>query len=163
VTKPPKKNGKDNGESEPLGELTLEGTMELMKSEDLDELEITEGGAHLKLVRESRRFLAPRGGMPVFHEASGTEAGSSKPAEEEGIPVKSPIAGIFYRAASPATPPFVNEGDAVVPGKTLCIIEAMKVMNEISSPAAGTVIKIKVENGKPVEANQVLFLLAPTK
>ena len=136
--------------------------MELMKSENLDELEITEGGAHLKLVRESRHLVSQRGGHAVYEGGGGEEA-VPKSVDEGLEPVKSPIAGVFYRAPGPSSPIFVSEGDTVSPGKTLCIIEAMKVMNEISSPMAGVVKKIKVENGKPVEANQVLFLLAPTK
>ena len=75
--------------------------------------------------------------------------------------INSPIVGTFYRAPSPEAEPFVEVGSHVVPGQTLCIVEAMKVMNEIESDIAGTVVEILVENGKPVEYNQTLMLIKP--
>jgi acetyl-CoA carboxylase biotin carboxyl carrier protein len=78
---------------------------------------------------------------------------------EDGTPVKAPIAGVFYRARSPQSPAFVNVGDSVTSEQPMCIIEAMKVMNEIIAGASGRVEKILVENGKPVEAGQMLFIL----
>jgi biotin carboxyl carrier protein len=75
--------------------------------------------------------------------------------------IRSPIVGTFYRAPAPDAEPFVQVGSHVTPGTTLCIIEAMKLMNEIQSDIAGTVVKILVENGQPVEYNQVLFLIEP--
>lgn len=74
--------------------------------------------------------------------------------------IVSPIVGTFYRAPAPDAEPFVKVGDHVVPGQTLCIVEAMKLMNEIESDVAGTVVKILVENGQPVEYNQPLFEIA---
>ena len=80
------------------------------------------------------------------------------PAEEPGIHyVTSPIVGTFYRASSPTAAPFVSPGDYVKPGQTLCIIEAMKLMNEIESDLAGEVVKVLVENGTPVEYGERLF------
>ncbi|GBD06270.1 Biotin carboxyl carrier protein of acetyl-CoA carboxylase [bacterium HR21] len=75
--------------------------------------------------------------------------------------IRSPIVGTFYRAPAPDAEPFVQLGSHVTPGTTLCIIEAMKLMNEIQSDVAGTVVKICVENGQPVEYNQLLFLIEP--
>lgn len=75
--------------------------------------------------------------------------------------INSPIVGTFYRSPSPDADPFVEVGSHVVPGQTLCIVEAMKVMNEIESDIAGTVVEILVENGKPVEYNQTLMLIKP--
>jgi len=75
--------------------------------------------------------------------------------------INSPIVGTFYRAPSPEAEPFVEVGSHVVPGQTLCLVEAMKVMNEIESDVAGTVVEILVENGKPVEYNQTLMLIKP--
>ena len=75
--------------------------------------------------------------------------------------VRSPIVGTFYRAASPAADPFVSVGDHVAAGQTLCIIEAMKVMNEIEAEFGGTIKEVLVENGSPVEAEAVLFLVDP--
>ncbi|MEO1961117.1 MAG: acetyl-CoA carboxylase biotin carboxyl carrier protein, partial [Paracoccus sp. (in: a-proteobacteria)] len=73
--------------------------------------------------------------------------------------IKSPLVGTFYRAPAPGAPPFVEEGDIVSPGQVLCIIEALKVMNEIESDVRGKVVKILVENGQPVEYGQPLFLI----
>lgn len=75
--------------------------------------------------------------------------------------ITSPIVGTFYRAPSPESEPFVEVGSHVVPSQTLCIVEAMKVMNEIESDIAGTIVEILVENGKPVEYNQTLMLIKP--
>ncbi|MBK3331553.1 acetyl-CoA carboxylase biotin carboxyl carrier protein [Persephonella atlantica] len=76
--------------------------------------------------------------------------------------IKSPLVGTFYRAPSPGAPPFVEEGDIVSKGQVLCIIEALKVMNEIESDINGRVVKILVENGQPVEFGQELFYIEPT-
>ncbi|MGQ9819581.1 MAG: acetyl-CoA carboxylase biotin carboxyl carrier protein [Candidatus Kapaibacteriales bacterium] len=75
--------------------------------------------------------------------------------------IVSPIVGTFYRSPSPDSEPFVEVGSRVTPGQTICIVEAMKVMNEIESDVAGTVVEILVENGKPVEYNQTLMLIKP--
>ncbi|WP_293442550.1 acetyl-CoA carboxylase biotin carboxyl carrier protein [Persephonella sp.] len=75
--------------------------------------------------------------------------------------IKSPLVGTFYRAPSPGAPPFVEEGDTVSKGQVLCIIEALKVMNEIESDINGKVVKILVENGQPVEYGQELFYIEP--
>jgi len=89
---------------------------------------------------------------------------SSKP-QEEGCPgcveVRAPIVGTFYRAPAPDAPPYVKEGDRVEKGQVLCIIEAMKLMNEIESEVSGIVKKILVQNGEPVEYGQPLFLIQP--
>jgi len=79
--------------------------------------------------------------------------------EEKLHVIKSPLVGTFYRAPAPGAPPFVEEGDIVSPGQVLCIIEALKVMNEIESDVKGKVVKILVENGEPVEYGQPLFLI----
>jgi len=84
------------------------------------------------------------------------------PAEAEAIYVKSPIVGTFYEAGSPGSPPFVKVGDRVTPGQVLCIIESMKLMNEIESEASGTVVAKLVENGRPVEYGESLFAVQPS-
>lgn len=158
----PKNNKKTNPSfTERLNELS-----QIMGTENLQELEVTDEGFHVKLVRRSRENVVSH---PVFHASAPTSLSSpkkevkGKAQEVEGTPVPAPIAGVFYRSPSPSSPSFVKEGDVVAPGKALCIIEAMKVMNEITSPSAGRVIKILVENGKPVEANQTLFILGPVE
>ncbi len=98
---------------------------------------------------------APAGGAPTFvGEAGGDEA----PA---GTVVKSPIVGTFYRAPDPNSPSFVNVGDRVKVGQVLCIIEAMKLMNEIEAEFAGEIVKIHVENGQPVQYGDALFTVRP--
>ena len=82
------------------------------------------------------------------------------PPEPEGHMVKSPMVGTFYRAATPGAKPFVEVGDAVQAGDTLCIIEAMKLMNEIEADNSGTVKQILVENGQPVEFDEPMFVIA---
>jgi len=83
------------------------------------------------------------------------------PRVEEGVTVKSPIVGTFYRAPDPTAPPFVKEGDRVKKGQVLCIVEAMKLMNEIESEVDGEILRILVENGHPVEFGQELFAIRP--
>ena len=80
-------------------------------------------------------------------------------AEPEGHPVKAPMVGTFYRAGSPGAPAFVEVGQSVKQGDTLCIIEAMKLMNEIEADASGTIKAILVDNGQPVEFDQPLFII----
>jgi acetyl-CoA carboxylase biotin carboxyl carrier protein len=90
----------------------------------------------------------------------------AKPAAQESsgkktVEIKSPMIGTFYRSASPDAPPFVNVGDKITKGQTVCIIEAMKLFNEIESEFSGTVVKVLVENATPVEYDQVLFVVEP--
>jgi len=99
-------------------------------------------------------------------KSAGTTTDEKKKEEKQEIStgkkyheIRSPIVGTFYRAPSPGAPPFVEKGDKVKKGQVLCIVEAMKVMNEIESDVDGTVVDILVENAQPVEYNQVLFLI----
>ena len=92
------------------------------------------------------------------------QAAPKAPAETSGkktIEIKSPMIGTFYRSSSPDTPPFVSVGDKISKGQTVCIIEAMKLFNEIESEFSGTVVKVMVENATPVEYDQVLFVVEP--
>lgn len=83
------------------------------------------------------------------------------PAKPKGVPVKSPMIGTFYRSTSPESPMFVNVGDRVEVGQTVCIVEAMKLFNEIESEVSGTIIQVCVENANPVEYDQPLFIVDP--
>ncbi len=95
--------------------------------------------------------------------AAGPGQASAAPAQETGYtPIVAPMVGTFYRSAKPDTAPFVNEGDDIQVGQTVCILEAMKLFNEIPSEVAGRIIRILVENGTPVEYGQPLFLVDPT-
>jgi acetyl-CoA carboxylase biotin carboxyl carrier protein len=95
-------------------------------------------------------------------DAPAAAAPAAAPAAEEGLVViKSPIVGTFYEASSPGAPAYVKEGDTVSVGQVLCIVEAMKLMNEIESDTAGTIVKVLVSNGQPVEYGQSLFKVRP--
>lgn len=95
---------------------------------------------------------------PVQQQAP---AKTEKPAATKGVDIKSPMIGTFYRTSNPDSPPFVAVGDKVSKGQTVCIIEAMKLFNEIESEVSGTIIKVMVENSSPVEYDQVLFVVEP--
>jgi len=137
----------------------LKEIISIFESSSLSELEIEEKGTRFKLTKkisqESMESIPLRGKEKPSHKE-----GKEKVKEEmKLVSVKSPLVGTFYRSPSPEESPFVEVGDEVNPGQTLCIIEAMKVMNEITSDVKGKVSKILVENGQPVEYDQELFLL----
>jgi acetyl-CoA carboxylase biotin carboxyl carrier protein len=142
----------------------LEQLIKLFESSTLTELEIDEEGSRVTLGRAKEQqamFMPQMGGYPMQQQAA--PAPSAAPVASEPSAktheVKSPIVGTLYRAPSPDADPYVQVGQQVENGTTLCIIEAMKLMNEIESDAAGKIIKILVENGQPVEYGQPLFLL----
>lgn len=147
----------------PGGPDALQRYYALMRERDLSELEIRDGDFYLKL---SRAVASPMAWHPPAHPthapvAAAPAAAAAVPAKPAGHPVASPLAGVFYRSPSPSAPPFVKEGDKVAFGDVLCIVEAMKVMNEIRADRPGVLRKIVAENGKPVSAGQDLFLLDP--
>jgi len=135
----------------------LKQLIELLKETDITELQIERDGVKVKIKRE--KILSPIE-MPKF---STIQERVTREAEEETrlITVTSPIVGTFYRAPSPESDPFVEAGSRVKKGQVLCIIEAMKLMNEIESEVDGIVIKVLVENGQPVEYGEPLFLIEP--
>ena len=103
---------------------------------------------------------------PAVVPAAAVPATSVTPSDEAApsstVEIKSPMIGTFYRSANPETPPFVNVGDVVSAGQTVCIVEAMKLFNEIESEVSGTIVKVLVENGTPVEYDQPLYLVDPS-
>jgi acetyl-CoA carboxylase biotin carboxyl carrier protein len=126
----------------------LKKLIRIVKDEDISGLAIEEKGVKYEVRREKG------------HSASPTSAPSEEAKEEDGlVAIVSPMVGTFYRAPSPEAPPFVEVGDDVEPGKVVCIIEAMKLFNEIEAEVKGNVVKILAENGKPVEYGQKLFLI----
>jgi acetyl-CoA carboxylase biotin carboxyl carrier protein len=144
-------------EGNPKGTGTdLERYYDVMRTHDLTELEIREGSLYVKLSRAVAQAPVP---LMVSHAAPVAKA----PVVEKKSyhPVTSPLGGIFYRSPGPNTASFVKEGDKVAFGDVLCIVEAMKVMNEIRSDRPGIVHKIVGENGKPVSPGQELFQLDP--
>ena len=93
--------------------------------------------------------------------ATATPPAASTESGARTVEIKSPMSGTFYRSSSPDTPPFVSVGDKITKGQTVCIIEAMKLFNEIESEVSGTIVKIMVENATPVEYDQILFVVEP--
>jgi acetyl-CoA carboxylase biotin carboxyl carrier protein len=151
-------NGKENPLSNGLKK-EISSLYELMRNEKLEELEIEEEDFYVYLKRKGKTVLrAVPQAVPSFQGGAGQEQSAGE-AQGYGETIKSPIMGVFYRAPSPSSPSFVKEGDVVVPGKNLCIIEAMKVMNEIKTEFKVRVVKILVENGNPVTAGQDLFVV----
>jgi acetyl-CoA carboxylase biotin carboxyl carrier protein len=147
----------------------LKALLRLMEGNDVEELEIEEGGRRVRIRRRSGHGpVPPAATIPVPHATFPTSVTSSvlpptAPAAEAAglIPVESPMVGTFYRAPAPGAEPYVKEGDLVQKGTVVCIIEAMKLMNEIEAEVKGRVARIMVENGQPVEFGQTLFLLGP--
>jgi acetyl-CoA carboxylase biotin carboxyl carrier protein len=146
----------------------LKTLIELVETSGIAELEIQEGEERVRITRATASAAqsvtvqtaqhAAAANPPVALPATGATA-ETPPAEPEGHHVKSPMVGTFYRSATPGSKPFVEIGDTVEEGATLCIIEAMKLMNEIESDKAGVVKAILTENGQPVEFGQPLFLI----
>lgn len=135
----------------------------LMNENDLTELEMERDGLKIRLKKKAGEIcseileqrptsLVP---SPGGEEKLETESG-------EMIEIKALMVGTFYRAPSPDAPPFVDVGEEIEPDKVICVIEAMKLMNEIKSEVKGKIVKVLVENGHPVEFGQVLFLVEPT-
>ena len=132
------------------------------------EIEITEGEEAVRISRYPANVPAPMPvAMPAPVAAPAAAAATLAPAspvvmaeaEEDGHVVMAPMVGTFYSASSPGSPPFVQVGDRVEIGDTLCIVEAMKMMNQIEAEVSGTIKSIRVQNGEPVEYGQILFVI----
>ena len=135
----------------------IESLARLMKENGLTALELTEGEAKLKLERRMEPAAAPAPAAPAAPVAAALGVTPAEgPAQKEGTLVLSPTVGVFYSAPNPDSKPFVEVGDQVKKGDTLCIIEAMKLMNEIPAEVDGTIAEVCVGNGQVVEYNQPL-------
>jgi len=147
--------------------------LDLFNASGVGELEIERDGERIRIRKAG---MATEYSIPPAHAqepmvsvdaaatatASATPSGTAPAAADSGhILVKSPIVGTYYDAASPGSAPFVNVGDAVEPGQVLCIIESMKLMNEIEAETAGVIAAKLVENGRPVEYGEALFSIRP--
>ena len=137
----------------------LRSLLRILREHDLEELEIEEGGRRIRLRRRAAVSPAPAAAAPLA-EAPPRPAAEAGPAPTRPA-ITAPMVGTFYRAPAPGAEPFVKEGDWIEKGTVVCIIEAMKLMNEIESEVRGRVAAILVENGHPVEYGQSLFLLEP--
>ena len=136
--------------------------IELLEESDIAEIEIHEGEESVRISRASTvvpTMLAAPAAAPAVAAPVAAEAAPAVPREPEGHIIRSPMVGTFYRAPSPGAKTFVEEGQMVSSGDTLCIIEAMKILNQIESDKSGKVIEILVENGQPVEYNEPLFVI----
>ncbi|HZR27405.1 MAG TPA: acetyl-CoA carboxylase biotin carboxyl carrier protein [Terriglobales bacterium] len=157
----------------------LKELIEFLVEKDIAEFELERGDVKVRVKRGNETVIvAPetRGapvpvassavvmptGITAVPTAMPTQAGAKERTEESGLHiVKSPIVGTFYESPSPGSPPFVRPGDEVEAGSVLCIVEAMKLMNEIESDVAGHLVKQLVTNGQPVEYGQPLFAIRP--
>ncbi len=140
----------------------LKKLIDLVQESGIAELEITEGEEKVKIVKGGAVSVAPGPAtlpVPAAPEARATPPAAEPEAGPEGHVIKAPMVGTFYRSPSPDAKPFVEVGQAVKEGDVVCIIEAMKLMNEIDADAAGVIKAILVENGQPVEYGQPLFIL----
>lgn len=156
----------------------IRGLIEAVDDSGIDSLEIARGGTKIRINKTPPPApVAAAAAAPVAHAAPApAPAPAAAPAPSAGagegaapaqpasslVEVKSPMVGTFYRAPAPEAPPYVELGSRVARGQTLCILEAMKLMNELPSDVAGVVREVCVENGEPVEFGQVLFRIDPT-
>jgi len=163
-----------------MNQKELKELIEFLIEKDIAEFELERGDVKVKIKRAGEhgvvhshgepRFYAvppapaPAGDLGVVPVPGTTAAPMNAAAPEEGLhTVKSPIVGTFYEAPSPGAPPFVKAGDSVEVGQVLCIVEAMKLLNEIESDVAGEIIKKLASNGQPIEYGQELFVIRPKK
>lgn len=145
----------------------IKDMINLMNENGLTELEIEKEGVRIKLRKGSSGFEkaieyvhhAPANATAPQQASPAAAAAESK--KSNTIDIKAPMVGTFYRSPSPEAPAYVNIGDTINPGQVICIIEAMKLMNEIKSEVKGKIVDIQVDNAEPVEFGQVLFVIEP--
>ena len=140
----------------------LKTLIDLVSESNISELEITEADGKVRIVKADPAAAAAPvqyAPAPAVVAAPSVVAEPATPAAETGHPVKSPMVGTFYRSANPGSKPFAEVGDAIKEGDPICIIEAMKIMNEIEADKSGTITRILCENGQAVEFGQLLFII----
>ena len=165
-----------------MNQKELKELIEFLIEKDIAEFELERGDVKVRIKRAGEHTVVHSHGEPRFYAvppapesaavplavaapaAPAPAAAPAAPAPEEGLHmVKSPIVGTFYEAPSPGAPPFVKVGDSVEVGQVLCIVEAMKLLNEIESDVAGEIVKKLAVNGQPIEYGQELFVIRPKK
>jgi len=142
--------------------------IEMLENSNLEEIEIQEGEESVRLVKSNGNINNSSSAQPIIVPQTSSpdtlvEQSQSDGTSEENLDgnfINSPMVGTFYASASPGTKPFINVGDLVAEGDVVCIVEAMKMMNEIKSEFSGKVVAVKVENSEPVEYGQTLFEIA---
>lgn len=140
----------------------LKTLIDLVAESGIAELEITEGEGKVRIVKFSQAVQPvayPAAGVAPAPGAPGAPVAEAAPAVAQGHSVKAPMVGTFYRAPNPGAAPFVNVGQTVKEGDPLCIIETMKLLNEIEADKSGVIKEILIENGEPVEYGQPLFII----
>ena len=144
----------------------LKTLIDLVSESNVSELEITEAEGKVRIVKSSGAPLVMQQPVAMVAAATAPAAGApaapvaeAAPAAPAGHAVKSPMVGTFYRSSAPGAKAYVEVGSVVKEGETICIIEAMKILNEIEADASGTIKAILVENGQPVEFGQPLFVI----
>lgn len=169
-----------------MNEKTIKELVKIVENSDISELEVSHWGKKVRIVKNTKSsahstFIAEQNphipnaviDTPILPPVAPVTPPVSEPEEEATLPlppsvksdekteqIHSPMVGTFYRAPGPDSEPYVKEGDRIDPGKVLCIVEAMKLMNEIEAEISGTIVEILVENAQPVEYNQPLFKIA---
>lgn len=163
-----------------MNQKELKELVEFLIEKDITEFELERGDVKVRIKRgtpesaHTERIIAVPTAAQAVHLPNTAAPGSGMPAQpavsepiapppEELHTVRSPIVGTYYEAPSPGSPPFVKPGDSVEVGQVLCIVEAMKLMNEIEADVAGEIVKSLVKNGQPIEYNQELFAIRPKK
>jgi len=161
-----------------MNQKELKDLIDFLVEKDITEFELERGDLKVRVKRGTEPVMVPapasapmqmvapadaaRPAAPAAAAPPAPSAAPAEPAEEAGLHiVKSPIVGTYYEAPSPGSPPFIKVGDEVSAGQVLCIVEAMKLMNEIESDVAGEVVKILVTNNQPIEYGQSLFAIRP--
>jgi acetyl-CoA carboxylase biotin carboxyl carrier protein len=143
---------------------TIDQVVELAVRHNLAELEVEAAGTRIRVVREhAPGQTSPRAEVAAIAAALPQPTSDTAESTAHLLTVEAPMVGTFYRAPKPDAPPFVTEGDVVKEGQVLCIVEAMKLMNEIEAKSAGRIVKVVAENGQPVEFGQPLFLMDPLR
>jgi acetyl-CoA carboxylase biotin carboxyl carrier protein len=162
-----------------MNQKELKELIEFLIEKDIAEFELERGDVKVRIKRGAEssalavdgRYFAVQAAPPSSPEVVSVPVSAAPPASQPAAPVeeenlhsvRSPIVGTFYESPSPGSPPFVKPGDMVEEGQVLCIVEAMKLMNEIESDVAGEIVKKLIANGQPIEYGQELFVIRPRK
>ncbi len=144
----------------------IEQLIELLEKSTISEIEVGRWGNKIRVSRQGGNMVVQNSGMaqaPIQSVADAQAPDDSTGSESslQGVAIKSPMVGTFYRSPSPDVDAFVKVGDHVKKGDTLCIIEAMKIMNEVEAEISGVILDVQIENAQPVEYGQTLFLIEP--
>ena len=148
----------------------IEELVRLVEESDISELTVSGPLSSIRIVKEAVSVVAPMVTAPAPAAAAKQEATSDDDTVESTdsddrdsglVPIESPMVGTFYASPTPGEPPFVRQGDHVSKGQVVCIVEAMKLMNEIESEVSGTIVRVAVEDSKPIEFGQALFMVEP--